>query len=94
MIGAPPYRDRVRISLLGSLTVDGEPGEAVLRAAKERSLLGALGLSPGRVVGFDSLIDALWGDAPPASARKTVQTYVSNVRRALGPEVLGTAASG
>jgi DNA-binding SARP family transcriptional activator/pimeloyl-ACP methyl ester carboxylesterase len=84
----------VRISLLGPLTVDGEPGEAVLRAAKERSLLAALALSPGQVVGFDGLIDALWGDAPPATARKTLQTYVSNVRRSLGPEVLGTAASG
>jgi DNA-binding SARP family transcriptional activator/pimeloyl-ACP methyl ester carboxylesterase len=84
----------VRISLLGPLTVDGEPGEAVLRAAKERSLLGALALSPGQVVGFDSLVDALWGDAPPASARKTLQTYVSNVRRSLGAEVVGTAASG
>jgi DNA-binding SARP family transcriptional activator len=84
----------VRIALLGPLTVDGEPGEVVLRAAKERSLLAALALNPGQVVGFDSLIDALWGDAPPASARKTLQTYVSNVRRSLGPEVVGTAASG
>lgn len=74
--------------------MDGESGEVVLRAAKERSLLAALALSPGQVVGFDSLIDALWGDAPPASARKTLQTYVSNVRRSLGPEVVGTAASG
>lgn len=84
----------MRISLLGPLTVDSESGEVVLRAAKERSLLAALALSPGQVVGFDSLIDALWGDAPPASARKTLQTYVSNVRRSLGPDVVGTAASG
>lgn len=84
----------MRISLLGPLTVDGQSGEVVLRAAKERSLLAALALRSGQVVGFDSLIDALWGDAPPASARKTLQTYVSNVRRSLGPEVVGTAASG
>jgi DNA-binding SARP family transcriptional activator/pimeloyl-ACP methyl ester carboxylesterase len=84
----------VRISLLGPLMVDGEPGEAVLRAAKERSLLAALALSPGQVVGFDSLVDALWGDAPPATARKTLQTYMSNMRRALGPEAVETAASG
>jgi DNA-binding SARP family transcriptional activator/pimeloyl-ACP methyl ester carboxylesterase len=84
----------VRISVLGPLSVDGEAGEVVLRAAKERSLLAALALSPGQVVGSDSLIAALWGDTPPASARKTLQTYVSNVRRSLGPEVVGTAASG
>jgi DNA-binding SARP family transcriptional activator len=45
-------------------------------------------------VGPDALIDALWGDSPPASARKTLQTYVSNIRRELGPEVISTAASG
>jgi len=84
----------VRISLLGPLTVDGEPGEIVLRAAKERTLLATLALRPGVVVGPDALIDALWGDSPPASARKTLQTYVSNIRRALGPEVISTTASG
>jgi DNA-binding SARP family transcriptional activator len=45
-------------------------------------------------VGPDALIDALWGDSPPTSARKTLQTYVSNIRRELGPEVISTAASG
>jgi DNA-binding SARP family transcriptional activator/pimeloyl-ACP methyl ester carboxylesterase len=84
----------VRISLLGPLTVDGEPGEVVLRAAKERTLLATLALRPGVVVGPDALIDALWGDSPPASARKTLQTYVSNVRRELGQEIIATTASG
>jgi DNA-binding SARP family transcriptional activator/pimeloyl-ACP methyl ester carboxylesterase len=84
----------VRISLLGPLTVDGEPGEVVLRAAKERTLLATLALRPEAVVGPDALIDALWGDSPPASARKTLQTYVSNIRRELGPEVIATTASG
>jgi DNA-binding SARP family transcriptional activator len=84
----------VRVNLLGPLTVDSESGEVVLRAAKERSLLAALALSPGRIVGFEDLTDALWGDSPPTTARKTLQTYVSNIRRALGPEVVATAASG
>lgn len=84
----------MRVSLLGPLRVDGESGEVVLRAAKERSLLATLALSPGRIVGFAALADALWGDSPPATARKTLQTYVSNIRRALGAEVVATAASG
>ena len=88
------YRGGVRISLLGPLAVDGEPGEVVLRAAKERTLLATLALRPGVVVGPDALIDALWGDSPPASARKTLQTYVSNIRRELGPDVIATTASG
>jgi DNA-binding SARP family transcriptional activator/pimeloyl-ACP methyl ester carboxylesterase len=84
----------VRVDLLGPLRVDSESGEVVLRAAKERSLLAALALSPGRIVGFATLTDALWGDSPPTTARKTLQTYVSNLRRALGAEVVATAASG
>jgi DNA-binding SARP family transcriptional activator/pimeloyl-ACP methyl ester carboxylesterase len=84
----------VQISLLGPLRMDGESGEVVLRAAKERSLVAALALSPGQAVGCETLIDALWGDAPPASARKTLQTYVANVRRSLGTELVATAESG
>jgi DNA-binding SARP family transcriptional activator/energy-coupling factor transporter ATP-binding protein EcfA2 len=38
------------------------------------------------VVSSDRLIDALWGEQPPASAVKTLQTYVSQLRRELEPE--------
>jgi DNA-binding SARP family transcriptional activator/pimeloyl-ACP methyl ester carboxylesterase len=84
----------MRVSLLGPLRVDGESGEVVLGAAKERSLLAALALSTNSVVSADALIAALWGDAPPATARKTLQTYVSNLRRTLGADVVGTEPSG
>ena len=81
------YRALVRISLLGPLQVEGEPGTVVLGAAKERSLLSALALTPGSIVSTDALIAALWGDDPPAAARKTLQTYVWNLRQALGADV-------
>jgi DNA-binding SARP family transcriptional activator/pimeloyl-ACP methyl ester carboxylesterase len=84
----------VRVGLLGPLCVEDASGEVLLGAAKERSLLCALALHPGSVVSAERLIDALWGDAPPASARKTLQTYVSNIRRALGSDVVATAESG
>jgi DNA-binding SARP family transcriptional activator len=32
----------------------------------------------------DSLIDALWGERPPATASKTLQVHVSGLRKALG----------
>ncbi len=92
--GEPRNVGFVRVSLLGPFRVEGGSGEVVLGAAKERSQLAALALSPGLVVGTDALIDALWGGAPPASARKTLQTYVSNIRRALGSDVVATEASG
>lgn len=72
----------MRISLLGPLVVESDEGGAmVLNAAKERSLLTVLALSPGRDVGTDTLMWALWGDQPPAAARKTLQTYVWNLRQ-------------
>lgn len=84
----------VRISLLGPLQVDGAPGDVSLGAAKERSLLAALALHPEAVVSTDALVRALWGDQPPASARKTLQTYISNLRQALGGEAIETDPSG
>ncbi len=90
----PTYRSTVQVSLLGPLKVQVEAGEVTLGAAKERSLLAALALCPGVVLSPDSLVVALWGEAPPASARKTLQTYVSNVRRTLGADVVGTDSAG
>lgn len=84
----------MRVSLLGTLQVEGGHGPVVLGAAKERSLLSALALRPGSVVATDSLIVALWGDEPPATARKTLQTYVWNLRQALGADVIGTDPQG
>jgi DNA-binding SARP family transcriptional activator/pimeloyl-ACP methyl ester carboxylesterase len=84
----------VRVNLLGSLQVDGSPAGTVLGAAKERSLLAALALNPGGVVPVDSLIAALWGEDPPAAARKTLQTYVWNLRQALGADAIATEPPG
>jgi DNA-binding SARP family transcriptional activator/ABC-type branched-subunit amino acid transport system substrate-binding protein len=47
-------------------------------------------LHRGEAVSTDRLSDELWGERPPASAAKTVQVYVSNLRRALGDGLLVT----
>ncbi|HZD86706.1 MAG TPA: BTAD domain-containing putative transcriptional regulator, partial [Gaiellaceae bacterium] len=52
-------------------------------AAKERTLLVLLLLRANRFVARDRLIDELWGDHPPATARHTLEAYVSRLRRAL-----------
>ncbi len=88
------YGVAVQINLLGPLRVDGASDEVALGATKERSLLSALALSPGAVVPTESLIGALWGDTPPAAARKTLQTYVWNLRQALGSDIIATEPSG
>ena len=83
------------MNLLGPVCVDGaDGGEVSIGAAKERSLLAALSLRPGSVVAVDALIDAIWGETAPPSARKTLQTYVSNLRRSLGSDAIATYPSG
>jgi predicted ATPase/DNA-binding SARP family transcriptional activator len=38
----------------------------------------------------DRLVDALWGDRPPASAPQSLQVYVHGLRRAVGPDRVET----
>src|SRR4051794_8125163 len=76
----------MRVGILGGLEIEGGSGPVLLGAAKERAVVAALALQPGRVVDRGVLIEALWGDRPPASAVKTLQNYVARVRRALGAD--------
>lgn len=88
------------ISVLGELAVVRDGTSVPVGGPGRRALLGLLAASPGRVVTHERLIDGLWGDAPPSSAVKVVQTHVSQLRRALEPgsgddwQVLVTRASG
>jgi DNA-binding SARP family transcriptional activator len=80
--------------LLGPLetVVDGNP--VSLAAAKPRALLALLLLNRNRVVSTERLIDELWADEPPSRATKTLQVYVSQLRKVLGPERLVTQPTG
>ena len=93
--GAEAYDLTVRVRLLGPIEVDTDDGHSIVfNAAKERSLLAALALAAGATVSTDSLISALWGDEPPNAARKTLQTYVWNLRQALGAGEVVTTPEG
>src|SRR5438477_10506777 len=84
----------VQCRLLGPLavSVDGEPIE--LSGQKPRALLAALLLEANQVISRDRLIDALWGEEPPDTARNTVQVYVSQLRKLLPDGTLETAPPG
>jgi len=62
--------------------------------AKQRALLAILLLNANRVVPRDRLIDALWEEEPPETARKAVQVYVSQLRKLLGSDLLLTRPPG
>jgi YVTN family beta-propeller protein len=84
----------VEIRILGPLEVveDGRP--VVVGAPKVRALLAVLLLHRGEVVSTDRLIDALWGERASPTAAKTVQVYVSNLRKALGDGLVVTEGRG
>jgi DNA-binding SARP family transcriptional activator len=54
-----------------------------VQGAKERALLALLLLDANRLVSSDRIIDELWGDDAPESARSSLQVRVSNLRKAL-----------
>ena len=70
--------------ILGSLEVVEAGTPLPLGGHRQRAVLARLLLDANRVVPTDSLIDALWGDDPPATSVKTLQKYLSELRKVLG----------
>jgi hypothetical protein len=71
--------------VLGPLEVITDGRTVALPAAKHRALLTALLVRVNQTVPAYSLIYSLWEGRPPASAAKTLQTYVSQLRREIEP---------
>jgi DNA-binding SARP family transcriptional activator len=83
----------VEFRILGPLeVVDREP--LSLGGHKQQAVLAALLLHRGEVVAADRLIEAIWAGRAPATAGKTLQVYVSNLRKALGDGLLITQGRG
>ena len=70
--------------ILGPLeALDG--GRVVgLGGTRQRALLAVFLLHRGETLSTDRLIDALWGEHPPATATKSVQVHISRLRKTLG----------
>ena len=69
--------------ILGPLEVLDGDRVVALGGGRQRALLAILLLRANQVVSTDQLIDGLWGETPPPTARQTVQVYVSQLRRVL-----------
>src|ERR1700726_2583199 len=74
----------LQFSLLGPLLV--RQGETVvpIRPGKQRTVLAVLLLRGRQIVPVDDIAEALWGPAPPPSARVGIRNYIKQLRRALG----------
>ncbi|WP_326796487.1 tetratricopeptide repeat protein [Streptomyces sp. NBC_01808] len=53
---------------------------------QQRTVLAVLLIGSGHHATTHELVDALWGEDPPRDAVGTVRTYVSRLRKALGPD--------
>ncbi len=69
------------VNVLGPLMVRAGAREVSVPGRREGIVLAALAMDFPRPVGVDALVDLLWGDEPPRTAEKTLQTYMSRLRR-------------
>lgn len=76
----------MRIQLLGGVRVTDTAGRPIdIGPGRHRLVLATLALSPGRTVTIERLFRAVWNGSPPRTADKTLQSYVSLLRRAIEP---------
>ena len=85
--------------VLGPVEFAAEGRRLPLGSAHQRRLLAVLLAARGEVVSTDRLIEAVWGPQPPPSAKASLHSHVSRLRRALAAEAgaqdaLATAVDG
>ncbi|HEY5988720.1 MAG TPA: BTAD domain-containing putative transcriptional regulator, partial [Streptosporangiaceae bacterium] len=81
----------MEFGVLGPLEVWSGDRPVRVDAPMQRTLLAGLLLHANQVVPVEQLVDYLWGQAPPPSARVTLQNYVLRLRRLLPQPAAGHA---
>lgn len=78
----------MEFGLLGPLSVVSGSDDLVLGGPRQRTVLAHLLLRANHELTGDQLVDRVWGDHPPATARGSLHAYVSRLRSVLGPDRL------
>lgn len=84
----------VQVRLLGPVGVGAEGVEVPLGGGRQQALFAMLAAHTPPRRTDDQIVEGLWGENPPASARNAVQVYVSGLRKALAAVGLGIARDG
>jgi DNA-binding SARP family transcriptional activator len=82
--GPDDVGSELRFGILGALQVLAQGRPVILGPRKQQLVLAVLLGHANRPVSVDALIDALWEDSPPRTARKNLQVYVCALRGLLG----------
>ncbi|MFC0548483.1 AfsR/SARP family transcriptional regulator [Kutzneria chonburiensis] len=88
----------MRVRLLGPVELTADQHPLDLGGPRQRVALAVLGLNVNRVTSVDHLIDAIWGEAPPPTARAQIQVCISSLRKRFGeagrPDAIKTRSPG
>lgn len=76
----------LRVHLLGPVRAWLGERELELGPPLRRCLFIVLAMRHGHLVSLSQLIDAMWGDKPPATATGSIHTYVAGLRQTLEPD--------
>ena len=80
--------------LLGLLEVEDDHGPVRVTPGRESALLALLLVRRGSALASDRIIEELWPGGPPENATKSVQVYVSRMRKVLGAGRIETTPAG
>ncbi len=82
------------ISILGELEVSDGTSLINVGGTRERAIVETLALFSGDVVTTDTLVDGAWGDEPPPTAGKSLQSHISRIRQRLPAGLIETTGHG
>lgn len=74
----------MRFQILGPMEITGDTGKVVIAAHRQQIILMLLLVEANRPVPVERLIEAVWGDSPPSTAKGQIQICVSQLRGKLG----------
>ncbi len=75
----------LRLAVLGPLAAWRDGAWLPLGPVRQRAVLGLLALHPGTGLSRAAIVDALWGQDPPAAAVGVLQGYIARLRQLVGP---------
>jgi DNA-binding SARP family transcriptional activator len=75
---------KIGFGVLGPLQMTANAAPVTLGTPKLRAVLAMLVMNRNRPVSTDSLITAAWEEGPPAEARASLHSYISNLRKLVG----------
>ena len=84
-----------KVLVLGPIGATKQDGRSLrLGSPLVQRLVGVLATEAGRPIGWDRLIEVLWGDSAPDGATNNLQVYVSRLRNELGRDTIETSTLG